>query len=335
MIVPEIVLTGDRPTGKLHLGHYVGSLLKRVELQEQYQQFIMIADLQALTDNAANPKKIADNLHQVLLDYLAVGIDPRKNTIFVQSKIPALAQLTMYYLNLVTVARLERNPTVKTEILQRGFNNEQSAQVPAGFLIYPVAQAADITAFKATLVPVGADQVPVLEQSCEIVRKFNNLYSNILIEPKALLSKVPRLVGIDGKAKMSKSLNNAIFLADDEDQLRTKVMQMFTDPNHVHISDPGKIIGNVVFNYLDIFASDHNKLQELKEHYQRGGLGDMILKKYLFEILNQILTPIRIKRAQYALDTSMIKEILVSGAEIANQIANTTLDQVHHAIGIS
>ncbi len=278
----DIILTGDRPTGKLHIGHYIGSLKNRVEMQNtgKYDTFIMIADQQALTDNARDPEKIKNSLIEVALDYLAVGIDPTKSTIFVQSQIPALAELNLYYLNLVTVSRLERNPTVKTEIAQKNFERS----IPAGFFTYPVSQAADITAFKANLVPVGDDQEPMLEQTREIVRSFNSIYGKeVLVEPQGVFPPKGsgRLPGLDGNAKMSKSLGNAIYLADDADTLRKKVMSMYTDPNHIHIEDPGQIEGNMVFTYLDIFDSDKQKVAELKEHYQAGGLGDVKIKRYL------------------------------------------------------
>ena len=278
----ETLLTGDRPTGKLHIGHYIGSLKNRVTLQnsELYNSYIMIADQQALTDNARNPEKIRNNLIEVALDYLSVGINPSKSTIFIQSQIPELNELTMHYLNLVTVARLERNPTVKSEIKERNFN----MSIPAGFMIYPVSQAADITAFKANIVPVGEDQLPMIEQTREIVRSFNNIYKeDVLVEPRAILPKegLGRLPGIDGKAKMSKSLNNAIYLSDEPDVIKNKVMSMYTDPNHIRVEDPGTIENNTVFIYLDAFCNEIDKLQEMKMHYQRGGLGDVKVKKYL------------------------------------------------------
>ncbi|MDE6376308.1 MAG: tryptophan--tRNA ligase, partial [Ligilactobacillus sp.] len=282
----DIILTGDRPTGKLHIGHYIGSLKNRVEMQNtgKYDTFIMIADQQALTDNARDPEKIKNSLIEVALDYLAVGIDPKLSTIFVQSQIPALAELNLYYLNLVTVSRLERNPTVKAEIAQKNFERS----IPAGFFTYPVSQAADITAFKANLVPVGDDQEPMLEQTREIVRSFNSIYGKeVLVEPQGVFPPkgFGRLPGLDGNAKMSKSLGNAIYLADDADTLRKKVMSMYTDPNHIHIEDPGQIEGNMVFTYLDIFDPDKQKVAKLKEHYQAGGLGDVKIKRYLNEVL--------------------------------------------------
>ena len=296
----ETLLTGDRPTGKLHIGHYIGSLKNRVTLQnsELYNSYIMIADQQALTDNARNPEKIRNNLIEVALDYLSVGINPSKSTIFIQSQIPELNELTMHYLNLVTVARLERNPTVKSEIKERNFN----MSIPAGFMIYPVSQAADITAFKANIVPVGEDQLPMIEQTREIVRSFNNIYKeDVLVEPRAILPKegLGRLPGIDGKAKMSKSLNNAIYLSDEPDVIKNKVMSMYTDPNHIRVEDPGTIENNTVFIYLDAFCNEIDKLQEMKMHYQRGGLGDVKVKKYLNEIIQAELEPIRNRRKEY------------------------------------
>ncbi len=321
----KIILTGDRPTGPLHLGHYVGSLLNRVKLQDTYKQYVMIADIQALTDHFENPQKVRDNTYQVMLDYLAVGIDPEKTTIFIQSLIPQIAELTILYLNFVTVNRLKRNPTVKTEIQQKGYGEN----VTAGFLMYPVSQAADITVVKADLVPVGEDQLPVIEQAHEIVRAFNRTYNTtVLVEPKALISEVPRLVGIDGKAKMSKSLGNAIFLSDSADQVSKKVMSMYTDPDHVHVNDPGKVEGNVVFTYLDIF--DHNKkeVQELKAQYQKGGLGDVVLKKRLITVLNDFLDPIRQRRAEWEKDPKMVMELLKKGTQDTYAVAQHTMDDV-------
>lgn len=325
----EVVLTGDRPTGPLHLGHYVGSLLNRVTLQETYKQYVMIADVQALTDNASNPAKVRDNVLEVALDYLAVGIDPAKTTIFIQSMIPEIAELTMFYLNLVTVNRLKRNPTVKTEIQQKGFGES----IPAGFFVYPVSQAADITIVKGTLVPVGQDQLPMIEQTNEIVRTFNRTYNtDVLVETKALVPKVSRLIGLDGQAKMSKSLNNAIFLGDDEDTLKKCVMSMYTDPGHIRVQDPGKVEGNVVFTYLDAFDKDSQKVQELKDHYQRGGLGDVKLKQYLFEVLNELLTPIRQKRSELAQDKSEVMRMLLAGTEKTRQVAAQTMHEVKKSL---
>lgn len=331
----KIILTGDRPTGKLHIGHYVGSLKNRVKLQNSgdYDSFIMIADQQALTDNARDPEKIRHSLIQVALDYLAVGIDPAKSTIFVQSQIPALSELTMHYLNLVSVSRLERNPTVKTEIKQKKFGQS----VPAGFFIYPVSQAADITAFKATTVPVGEDQEPMLEQTREIVRSFNNIYGDVLVEPEGYFPEEGqgRIPGLDGNAKMSKSLDNAIYLADDADTIQKKVMSMYTDPTHIHVEDPGHIEGNTVFTYLDIFDPNTAKVAELKAQYQQGGLGDVKIKRYLNDVLQAELKPIRERREQYAQDTNAVYKILQEGSEKANQVANQTLTEVRNAIGIN
>lgn len=331
----EIILTGDRPTGKLHVGHYIGSLKKRVSMQNsgKYDSYIMIADQQALTDNARDPEKIKNSLIQVALDYLAVGLDPKKSTIFVQSQIPALAELNLYYLNLVTVSRLERNPTVKAEIQQKHFERS----IPAGFFTYPVSQAADITAFKANLVPVGDDQEPMLEQTREIVRTFNSIYGEVLVEPQGVFAPKGsgRLPGLDGNAKMSKSLNNAIYLSDDADTLRKKVMSMYTDPNHIHVEDPGKVEGNMVFTYLDIFDKDKDKVAELKEQYRAGGLGDVKIKRYLNEVLEAELGPIRARREEFAKDISAVYAMLKEGSEKANEVANKTLEEVRRAIGVN
>ena len=330
----KVILTGDRPTGKLHIGHYVGSLRNRVELQNSglYESFIMIADQQALTDNARNPEKIRNSLIQVALDYLSVGIDPTKSTIFEQSQIPELHELTMQYLNLVTVSRLYRNPTVKEEIKQKEFNNS----IPAGFFIYPVSQAADITAFKAEIVPVGDDQLPMIEQAREIVRTFNSLYGEVLVEPKAVLPPKGsgRLPGTDGKAKMSKSIGNCIYLSDDEDTVRKKVMSMYTDPNHIRVEDPGQVEGNTVFSYLDAFCKEKDVLEEMKEHYTRGGLGDVKVKKYLNEVLQAELEPIRKRRAEYESDIDEIYNILKKGSDKAREIATATLKEVREVIGL-
>ncbi|MDV4150549.1 tryptophan--tRNA ligase [Clostridium sp. AL.422] len=332
----EVILTGDRPTGKLHIGHYVGSLINRVKLQNtgKYNMNIMIADIQALTDNARNPEKIRTNFLEVLLDYLAVGIDPKKSTIFIQSQIPELNELTMHYLNLVSLSRLERNPTVKNEIKERGFESS----IPSGFLIYPISQAADITAFKANVVPVGEDQLPMIEQTREIVRSFNNIYkTNILIEPKAIIPEgiSARLPGIDGKSKMSKSLGNTIYLSDDEDTIRKKVMSMYTDPHHIRAEDPGRIEGNVVFTYLDIFCKDKILLNEMKEHYRRGGLGDIKIKIYLNELLQEEIKPIREKRREYEKNKEYLYDILKDGSKVAREITSNTLDEVRNAIGLN
>ncbi|ABX26471.1 tryptophan--tRNA ligase [Lactobacillus helveticus] len=332
----EILLTGDRPTGNLHIGHYIGSLKNRVKLQNsgKYDPYIMIADTQALTDNARNPEKIRNSLIQVALDYLAVGIDPSKSTIYVQSQIPALFELTSYYMDLVTVARLERNPTVKTEIKQKDFKDS----IPVGFLNYPVSQAADITAFKATIVPVGDDQEPMLEQTREIVRTFNRVYNtDILVEPKGYFPPKGsgRLPGLDGNAKMSKSLGNCIYLSDDAKTVQKKVMSMYTDPNHIHVEDPGKVEGNTVFTYLDVFDPDKDKVAELKAEYQKGGLGDVKIKRYLNKVLEAELAPIRERREKYAQDEDAIYEMLLEGSKKANTVANETLEQVRDAIGLN
>ena len=330
----KVVLSGDRPTGKLHIGHYVGSLKERVKMQNSgnYNMFIMIADQQALTDNARDPEKIHNSLIQVALDYLAVGLDPAKSTIYIQSQIPALSELNMYYLNLVTLSRLERNPTVKAEIQQKNFDRS----IPAGFLTYPVSQAADITALKCELVPVGDDQEPMMEQAREIVRSFNNIYGDVLVEPKGIFPPKGqgRIPGLDGNAKMSKSLGNAIYLSDDEKTLQKKVMSMYTDPTHIHVEDPGHIEGNVVFTYLDIFDPDKEHVQELKDQYQAGGLGDVKIKRYLFEVLNNELKPIRERREEFAKDIPAVYDMLKQGCADANEVANQTLAEVRHAMGL-
>ncbi|WP_099299784.1 tryptophan--tRNA ligase [Pediococcus pentosaceus] len=336
MTSKKIILTGDRPTGKLHIGHYVGSLKNRVQLQNtgDYETFIMIADMQALTDNARDPEKIRNSLIQVALDYLAVGIDPAKSTIFVQSQIPALSELTQHYMNLVSVARLERNPTVKTEIKQKAFGQS----IPAGFFTYPVSQAADITAFKADTVPVGDDQEPMLEQTREIVRSFNNIYQKeVLVEPEGYFPPkgMGRIPGLDRNAKMSKSLGNAIYLADDEETIQKKVMSMYTDPQHIRVEDPGHIEGNTVFTYLDIFDPDKQKVQELKDQYQAGGLGDVKIKRYLNEVLQNELRPIRERREKYEADIDAVYQILKDGSDKANAVAEQTLKEVRDAIGIN
>lgn len=327
----KVILTGDRPTGQLHLGHYVGSLANRVKLQRSYDQFVMIADLQALTDNADNPQKIIQSINQVLLDYLAVGIDPSLTTIFVQSGIPQISELAFFYLNLVTVARLSRNPTVKEEIKLRGFGQS----IPAGFFVYPVHQSADITIVNADLVPVGADQLPMIEQTNEIVRSFNRIYGETFHETAALLPEgVTRLMGTDGQGKMGKSLGNAIFLADDADTVKQKVMNMYTDPNHLRVQDPGKVEGNPVFQYLDAFGSDKAKIQELKDHYTRGGLGDVTVKRYLIDILQEFLTPIRERRKQYEQNPEHLQQILKAGTEKTFAIAEQTMQRVKTAVGV-
>lgn len=341
----KIILTGDRPTGKLHLGHYVGSLRRRVELQNsgEYDKiFVMIADAQALTDNADNPEKIRQNLVEVALDYLSAGLDPAKTTIFVQSAVPELTELAFYYMNLVTVSRVQRNPTVKTEIKMRNFETS----IPVGFFCYPVSQASDITAFRATTVPAGEDQEPMIELTREIVGRFNNVYGETLVEPEILLptnAACLRLPGTDGKAKMSKSLGNCIYLADDEKTVRTKIMSMFTDPDHIRIEDPGKLEGNTVFTYLDAFCTDEHfarylpdyaNLDELKAHYERGGLGDVKVKKFLNNVLQETLEPIRTRRQELAKDPAAVMEILRKGSYAAQAEAAKTLDKVKHAMKI-
>lgn len=324
-----VVLTGDRPSGKLHLGHYVGSLANRLVLQETHRQFVMIADVQALTDNYEHPEKVRENLLQVAYDYLAVGIDPAKTTIFIQSLIPEIAELTIFYLNLVTVNRLRRNPTVKAEIEQKGFQEH----VPAGFLMYPVSQAADITIVKAEVVPVGEDQLPVIEQTHEIVRAFNRIYkTDVLVEPKAMIPKIARLPGTDGQAKMSKSLGNAIYLSDSHDEIAKKVMSMYTDPNHLKVSDPGKVEGNTVFMYLDVFDPREAEVAALKEHYQRGGLGDVTLKKRLIEVLENFIAPIRQRRLDIEKNKDYVVEVLKAGTAHTREVAAHTMQQVRHAM---
>lgn len=329
------ILTGDRPTGQLHLGHYVGSLKNRLRLQqdENNQLFIMIADMQALTDNAKTPEKVSSNVLQVALDYLAVGLDPARSTLFIQSQIPELGELTMYYLNLVSVGRVRRNPTVKAEIEQKKFGES----VPAGFFIYPVSQAADITAFKANLVPVGEDQKPMLEQTQEIVHSFNQTYGDVLVEPKGVFPAkgMGRLPGIDGNGKMSKSLGNGIYLADSQETVAKKVMSMYTDPNHIHVADPGQVEGNMVFTYLDVFGTDTKKIAELKEHYRHGGLGDVKIKRYLIEVLEAELAPIRKRREEFAQDPEHVMQLLQQGSQQAQAVAAQTLKEVKQAMGIA
>ena len=342
----KIMLTGDRPTGKLHVGHYVGSLRRRVELQESGgfdDIFIMIADAQALTDNADNPEKVRQNIIEVALDYLACGLDPEKSTLFIQSQVPELCELSFYYMNLVTVSRLQRNPTVKSEIQMRNFE----ASIPVGFFTYPISQAADITAFKATTVPVGEDQLPMLEQTKEIVRKFNSVYGETLVEPEILLpdnQACLRLPGTDGKAKMSKSLNNCIYLSEEPDEIKQKVFSMFTDPTHIRIEDPGKLEGNTVFTYLDAFCRpeyfpeflpDYTDLDELKAHYKRCGLGDMKVKRFLNAVLQAELEPIRNRRKEYQKDIPYVYEILRKGSEKAEKRAAETLQDVKSAMKIN
>ncbi|WP_429838488.1 tryptophan--tRNA ligase [Chromobacterium indicum] len=329
----DIILTGDRTTGQLHLGHYVGSLRNRVILQNRCVQFLLLADAQALTDNMGNYLKVRDNVLQVALDYLAVGIDPAKSTIFIQSLVPELTELASYYLNLVTVARLERNPTIKDEIKQRGYERD----IPAGFLTYPAAQAADITAFKATIVPVGEDQIPMIEQTNEIVRRFNaSVERPVLVETRAVVPEVgSRLPGIDGKAKMSKSLGNTITLSATPDDIRQAVKMMYTDPNHLRVADPGQVEGNVVFTYLDAFHPDQALVAELKARYQRGGLGDTVIKKHLEDCLQEMLAPIRERRERYAQDPAAVLEMLKTGTRRARDVAARTLSEVKAAMGLN
>lgn len=341
----QIILTGDRPTGNLHVGHYVGSLAERVKLQNsgKYDEiYIMIADAQALTDNAEHPERVRQNIMKVALDYLAVGIDPEKANIFIQSMVPQLTELTFYYMNLVTVSRVQRNPTVKAEIQMRNFE----ASIPVGFFCYPISQAADITAFNATAVPVGEDQEPMLEQCREIVHKFNTVYGETLTMPQIVLpsnNACMRLPGTDGKAKMSKSLGNCIYLADPEEVVREKIMSMYTDPDHIRVQDPGKLEGNTVFTYLDAFCQpehfaeflpEYQNLDELKAHYQRGGLGDVKVKKFLNNVMQSLLSPMRERRAQWESRLPEVYEILKKGSEIAAETAQGTLDQVRHAMKI-
>ena len=342
----KIILTGDRPTGRLHVGHYAGSLRRRVELQNsgEYDKiFIMIADAQALTDNADNPEKVRQNIIEVALDYLACGLDPEKSTLFIQSQVPELTELTFYYMNLVTVSRLQRNPTVKSEIQMRNFE----ASIPVGFFTDPISQAADITAFKATTVPVGEDQLPMIEQCREIVHKFNSVYGETLVMPKALIPENEsccRLPGTDGKAKMSKSLGNCIYLADSEEEVQKKIMSMFTDPNHLKVSDPGQVEGNPVFTYLDAFCReehfaeylpDYQNLDELKAHYQRGGLGDVKVKRFLNAVMQEELAPIRVRRKELEKRIPEIYEILRKGSEVAEKVAAQTLAEVKASMKIN
>ena len=342
----KVILTGDRPTGRLHVGHYVGSLKRRVELQNsgEYDKiFIMIADAQALTDNADNPEKVRQNIIEVALDYLACGLDPEKSTLFIQSQIPELCELSFYYMNLVTVSRLQRNPTVKSEIQMRNFETS----IPVGFFTYPISQAADITAFNATTVPVGEDQAPMIEQTKEIVHKFNSIYGETLTDPNILLpdNKVcMRLPGIDGKAKMSKSLNNCIYLSDTEEEVRQKIMSMFTDPGHLRVQDPGKVEGNPVFIYLEAFSNEdqfarylpeYQNIQEMEDHYARGGLGDVKVKKFLNNVMQEVLEPIRKRRKEFEKDIPEIYNILKKGSDVAEAEAANTLSNVKRAMKIN
>ena len=342
----KIILTGDRPTGRLHVGHYAGSLSERVRIQNAGgydDMYVMIADAQALTDNAENPEKVRQNIIEVALDYLSCGLSPEKVSMFIQSQVPELCELSFYYMNLVTVSRLQRNPTVKTEIQMRNFETS----IPVGFFTYPISQAADITAFKANIVPVGEDQLPMLEQAKEIVRKFNSVYGETLVEPEAVLPSRKaclRLPGIDGKAKMSKSLGNCIYLSDTADDVKKKIMSMYTDPDHIKVTDPGKLEGNAVFTYLDAFATDehfaaflpeYKNLDELKAHYTRGGLGDMKVKRFLNEVLQSILEPIRARRKEYEKDIPAVYDILKRGSENAERAAAATLSDVKTAMKIN
>ncbi len=327
----QVLLTGDRPTGKLHLGHYVGSIQNRVALQDKYNQaFYMVADVQALTDNADNPDKVRSNVMEVVLDNLACGVDPAKTTFFIQSQIPEIAELTVYFLNLVTLARLKRNPTVKDEMKQKGYGEE----VNAGFLVYPISQAADILFCKANVVPVGEDQLPHIEQANEILHKFNSIYGEIFSKIEVPKTEVGRLVGIDGNAKMSKSLGNTINLADSNEEIEKKVMMMYTDPNHIHVQDPGKVEGNVVFEYLDIFDPKKDEVAELKKQYEAGGLGDVVIKKRLIGILQELITPIREKREYLAQNPKEVMDILKKGTDKAREVARETLREVKQAMKI-
>jgi len=319
------ILTGDRPTGKLHLGHYLGSLKNRVDFQNKAEQFIIIADLQAMTDNWDKSEILKENIFSIVCDYMAVGIDPEKSTIFIQSQIPQLAELTIFFMNLVTVARLSRNPTVKAEIKQKGFNES----IPVGFFTYPISQAADILLFKPTHIPVGADQIPMIEQTNEILRSFNNTYKcEYFSDVQPVISKVSRLVGIDGKDKMSKSLNNAIYLSDTENEIKEKVNKMYTDSNHIKVSDPGKVEGNVVFDYLNIFDENKEELEELKKHYQRGGLGDMVLKKRLISILNDLIAPMRERRFELEKNKDFVWDVVKTGTNKTFEFAQNSIDEI-------
>jgi len=324
----ETILTGDRPTGRLHLGHYVGSLQNRIKMQDEYRQFIMIADGQALTDNADNPEKIRESVFDVALDYLAVGIDPDKSTILIQSQISELSELAMYFMNLVSLARVEQNPTVKTEIKQKKFGRG----VPSGFVMYPISQAADILGFKATVVPVGEDQLPMIEQTNEIVDRFNAVYGKVFDRVKAVVPKNARLPGIDGATKMSKSLGNAIYLSDSAKEISEKVMMMYTDPMHLKVSDPGHVKGNMVFTYLDVFDKNKEEVEELKKQYKKGGLGDVVVKKRLIEVLEGIISPIRSRREELAKDPNNIIKILERGTLKAQEVVQETLEEVRRAM---
>ncbi len=327
----QILLTGDRPTGRLHLGHYVGSIQNRIALQGKYDKaFYMVADVQALTDNAENPDKVRNNVVEVVLDNLACGLDPAQTIFFIQSEVPEIAELTIFFLNLVTLARLKRNPTVKDEMKQKGYGED----VAAGFLIYPVSQAADILAFKASAVPVGKDQLPHLEQGNEIAHKFNSIYGEVFPKIEGIVSKTPRLIGIDGNAKMSKSLGNSIEFSDSNEEIERKVMMMYTDPNHIHVQDPGKVEGNVVFEYLDIFDPNVEEVAELKKQYKKGGLGDVVIKKRLIGVLQDFITPIRERREDLAKDPTYVMKILEEGTKKAREVAGQTLREVKQAMKI-
>lgn len=324
------ILTGDRPTGKLHLGHYIGSLKNRVKLQDEYDQYILIADVQALTDNFENPQKVRDNVRELILDYLSVGIDPNKSTILIQSMIPEIAELTIYYLNLVTLERVLRNPTVKDELIQRGFDKN----IPAGFAMYPVSQAADITIFNADLIPVGEDQLPMIELTREIVRKFNSLYGEIFVEPEALVGEVSRLPGLDGQKKMSKSLNNAVYLSDTKEEVERKIMGMFTDPKRIHPTDPGNPQGNPIFIYHDAFNQNRQEIEDFKNKYREGKIGDVEIKKRLSEVINELLDPIREKRAYYEAKPEEVEKILKEGTAKAKKTAEETMTKVRKVMKI-
>lgn len=329
------LLTGDRPTGKLHIGHFAGSLKNRVEMQNsgKYEPFIMIADVQALTDNAENPQKIKDSVKELMLDYLAVGLDYSKSTLFIQSQVPELCEMTMYYMNLVTLSRLQRNPTVKSEIKSKGFETS----IPVGFLTYPISQAADITAFDCRIVPVGEDQLPMIEQTREIVKSFNRIYGETLVEPEAMLpdnKKARRVPGIDGNSKMGKSLDNCIYLSDEPEVIKKKIMSMYTDPNHLRVEDPGDTKNNPVFIYLDVFASDKKKVAEMKAQYEKGGLGDVKCKQYLNEVLQELIAPIRERRKEFAKDMKRVEKIFEEGSKRAQKVAAYTLKKIRRSIGI-
>lgn len=329
------LLTGDRPTGKLHIGHYCGALKMRVDMQDsgKYDPFIMIADVQALTDNADNPQKIRESVKEVMLDYLAVGLDPKKSTLFIQSQIPELCEMTMYFMNLVTLSRLQRNPTVKSEIKSKSFETS----IPVGFLTYPISQAADITAFETKVVPVGDDQLPMIEQTREIVTSFNRIYGDTLVSPEAFLSEnktARRLPGTDGNKKMGKSLGNCIYLSDEPDEIKRKVMGMYTDPNHLRVEDPGDTKNNPVFIYLDVFASDKKKVAEMKAQYEKGGLGDVKCKQYLNEVLQELIAPIRERRKEFAKDMKRVEKIFEEGSKRAQKVAAYTLKKIRRSIGI-